>query len=170
MIGYLGAIACVVLIGTPLQKPAFRFDGKGYFKRYSTSTMTEYTPAGQENLKTWTDMVTVNQYPDAGTGDGLADRANSVLEIYKANGAMVVRTDSKPRTASKPAEHLIVVLFPQPEFIEAAFARFVIVGGKGRSIVYSHRIYGKKAGDPMSAWLRKNGERCEKSLMKFVGG
>jgi hypothetical protein len=83
--------------------------------------------------------------------------------IYKENGAMEVRTDPKPRTASKPAEHLIIVLFPKPEFIEAAFARFVILGGKGRSIVYSHRIYGKKAGDPMSAWLRKNGERCEKN-------
>ena len=152
-----------------MQKPAFSFEGKGYFKRYSTSTMTEYTPTGEENLKTWTEMLTVNRYPDAGTGDGLAARANSVLEIYKANGAMVVRTDSMPRTASKPAEHLIVVLFPKPEFIEAAFARFVIADGKGRSIVYSHRIYGKKAGDAMSAWLRKNGERCEKSLMKFVG-
>ncbi len=102
-------------------------------------------------------MVTINDYADAKDGDGLAAKANAVLETYKANKAMVVKTNSIPRTAKKPAEHLIVVLFPQPTFIEASFTRFVLSKGTGASVVFSHRIYGRKAGDTMSQWLLKNG-------------
>lgn len=156
-----------VLGGVPPQadKPSFTFAKQGYYHRYTKGNQHEFTPKSQPDLKKWTDMVTVNGYSDAKDGDALAAKANAVLENYKAAKAIVVRTDSKPRTASSPAEHLIVVLFPQPDFIEAAFARFVLKGGTGSSIVYSHRIYGKKAGDAMSSWLKTNGEKIEKELM-----
>lgn len=88
-----------------------------------------------------------------------------MLETYKAAQAKVVRINSVPRTASKAAEYFIVVLFPRPTFIEASFARFVMSGGVGASIVYSHRIYGGKVGDAMSKWLLANGEKTEKALM-----
>ena len=98
-------------------------------------------------------MVTINLYPDARDGDALATTANAVLENYKNHQAMVLKTDSVPRTPDRPAEHYIAVVFGQPNFIEAAFARFKLVeGGAGCSIVYSHRIYGEKVGDQMSTW------------------
>jgi hypothetical protein len=56
-------------------------------------------------------------------------------------------------------------VFGQPTFIEAAFARFKLVNGAGCSIIYSHRIYGEKVGDQMSAWLNANGPAIEKALM-----
>jgi hypothetical protein len=146
-------------------KPAFTFSRQAYYHRYTKGNLHEFTPKGQSDLQKWTDMVTVNDYADVKDGETLAAKANAVLEIYKANKAMVVKTDSVPRTAKKPAEHLVVVLFPQPTFIEASFTRFVLSKGSGVSVVYSHRIYGTKAGDAMSAWLLKNGERCEKELM-----
>jgi hypothetical protein len=40
------------------------------------------------------------------------------------------------------------------------------VDGLGCSIVYSHRIYGEKIGDEMSAWLKDKGAKKEKALME----
>jgi hypothetical protein len=96
----------------------------------------------------------------------LATRANAVLENYKSHKGKVLRTSSVPRTPKQPAEHFIAVVFGRPTFIEVALARFKLVDGFGCSIVYSHRIYGEKIGDQMSAWLKKNGAEKEKALME----
>jgi hypothetical protein len=60
------------------------------------------------------------------------------------------------------------VVFGRPNFIEVAFARFKLVDGLGCSIVYSHRIYGEKIGDKMSAWLKNSGAGKEKALMEWT--
>jgi hypothetical protein len=138
-----------------------------YFHRFTKDDQHEYTPDGQEDLKRWTDMVTIHYYRKAKDGDALATTANAVLENYKANKALVVKTDSVPKTKDKPAEHLVVVIFGRPEFIEVAFARFRMHEGVGTAVIYSHRIYGKKIGNEMSAWLEKNGPETEKNLMKW---
>lgn len=144
------------------------FKGTSFLHRWEQGEQREFTPQGQEDLEKWTDMITLHRYPDAKDGDGLAGMANAVLENYKAHKAMVIRTDSVPRTADKPAEYLIVVIFPQPTFIEAVFARFKLIGGVGTSTIYSHRLYGK-VGNEMSAWLQANGEATEKALMAWDG-
>lgn len=144
------------------------FAGVKYFHRYTIEDQHEYTPDGQEDLKAWSDMVTILFYRQAKDGDGLAATANAVLENYKANKAIVVKTDSIPRTKDKPAEHFIAVIFGRPEFIEAAFTRFRMHEGIGSAVVYSHRIYGQKAGDAMSAWLQKNGPTIESNLMTWA--
>jgi hypothetical protein len=112
-------------------------------------------------------MMTVNGYPDADDGDSLAATANAVLENYKKHDAKVLKTNSVPRTGARPAEHFIAVVFGRPDFIEVAFARFKLVDGKGFSFVYSHRIYGEKIGDQMSAWLGANGEAIERALLEW---
>jgi hypothetical protein len=150
---------------TETVQSSVRLSDVQYFHRWSQNEQHEFTPQGQEELTRWTDMVTINYYRQVKDGDGLAMAANAVLENYKANRAMVVRTDSVAATPTTPAEHLIVVLFPQPEFVEAAFARFRIVDGVGLSVVYSHRKYGQKIGSEMSAWLQANGPATEKALM-----
>jgi hypothetical protein len=146
---------------------AFQFAGVAYYHRFTKGDQHEYTPEGQENLSAWTDMVTLHRYPSAKDGDALAATANAVLENYKANKALVLRTDSVPRSPTRPAEHLIVVVFPRPDFIEVAFARFRLVGGVGTAAIYSHRVYGQKAGNEMQAWLEKNGQVTETNLMKW---
>jgi hypothetical protein len=148
-------------------EPAFVFRNVRYFHRWSQDGQHEFTPDKQEDLKKWSDMITVNGYPDVDDGDGLAATANAVLENYKKHEAKVLKTDSVPRKGDRPAEHLIAVVFGRPDFIELAFARFKLVEGKGFSFVYSHRIYGEKIGDQMSAWLGTNGEAAEKALMKW---
>ena len=112
-------------------------------------------------------MITIWMYPRAKSGEDLAATANAVLENYKTNKAIVLKTDSVPRTELKPAEHLIAVVFGRPDFIEAVFARFRMHNGVGSSVIYSHRIYGKNVGDQMSAWLKTNGPATERDLMKW---
>lgn len=151
------------------QAAAFSFADVQYFHRFTQGDQQEYTPAGQEDLQAWQDMITLRTYEGTKTGEGLAAVANTVLSNYKANKAIVVKTSSVPRTKDKPAEHLIVVLFPQPKFIEAVFARFRMKQGTGTAVIYSHRVYGEKAGPAMSTWLEKNGPTTETTLMKWEG-
>ena len=143
------------------------FGGVGYFHRWSQNDQHEFTPTSQADLEKWSDMITINAYPSARGGDALAMKANAVLENYKSHGGRVLRTNSVPRTPGRPAEHFIAVVFGRPNFIEAAFGRFKLVNGVGCSIVYSHRIYGEKVSDPMSAWLKDNGPKMEKVLMDW---
>ena len=110
-------------------------------------------------------MVTINYYKNAKDGDSLAATANAVLENYRSHKALVVKTGSVPRTSERPAEYVIVVMFTQSEFIEAVFAKFKLVGGTGAAAIYSHREYGQKIGDQMSAWLQQKGPGIEKALM-----
>ncbi len=152
-------------LGPHQAKPTYTFAKQTFVHRFTKGNLHEFTPKSQPNLQKWTDMITVNDYPDVKSGEDLAAKANGVLQTYKANKAVIVRTDSRPRTEKGPAEHLVVVLFPRPDFIEASFARFVMNGSAGASMVFSHRIYGKKAGDAMSKWLLQNGEKTEKELM-----
>jgi len=148
-------------------QPAFTFREIGYFHRWSQNDQHEFTPQDQPDLEKWSDMMTLNFYPDARDGEALAAKANSVLENYKSHGGKVVRMNSVPRTQEKPAEHFIAVIFGRPNFIEVAFARFKLADGASCSIVYSHRIYGEKIGDQMSAWLDANAEATEKALMQW---
>lgn len=152
---------------TTAEKPVFVLGGVGYFHRWSQNDQHEFTPTGQHDLEKWSEMITINAYPTAHDGDGLAMKANAVLENYKSHSGRVLRTNSIPRTPDRPAEHFIAVAFGRPNFIEAAFSRFKLIDGIGCSIVYSHRIYGEKAGDEMSKWLNDNGPKIEKMLMDW---
>jgi hypothetical protein len=100
------------------------------------------------------------------SSEQLADIANRVLGNYQQHGK-IVRTDSRPRTADRPAEHLIVALLGAPGFVEAAFARVVLVDGVGTVAVYSHRVYGRHAGGSMGEWLKAKGPGIERTLMSW---
>jgi hypothetical protein len=143
------------------------FNQTEYVHRWSQNDQHEFTPPGQEDLSKWIDMLTINFYQQVSSGEGLASVANQILENYKTNKGRVLRTDSVPRTIEKPAEHLIVVVFGRPTFLEAVQARFKLVNGTGVGIIYSHRVYGKEAGPEMSTWLKGNGPSVEKALMAW---
>ena len=167
------ALACsaapadVSRAANPEPKQTLVFRDVSYFYRWSKNDQTEFTPEKQEDLNKWTDMMTVNGYPGVGDAEHLAATANVVLENYKSHQGIVLKTRSIPRTADRPAEHIITVKFTRPGFVEVAFARFKLVDGKGYSFIYSHRIYGAKIGDQMSAWLSANGDEVEKALMQW---
>jgi len=148
-------------------KLILNFNQTEYDHRWSQNDQHEFTPPGQDDLAKWTDMLTINFYQQVSDGDGLALVANQVLENYKAQQGRVLSTSSVPRTSAKPAEHLIVVVFGRPTFLEAVQARFKLVNGRGVSIIYSHRVYGKEVGPEMSTWLKDHGSSSEKALMAW---
>lgn len=146
-------------------KITLNFNQTEYVHRWSQNDQHEFTPTGQEDLSKWTDMLTINFYQNVTDGEGLARVANQVLENYKSQKGIVLKTASVPRTNEKPAEHLIAVVFGRPTFLEGVQARLKMVNGKGVSIVHSHRMYGKAVGPEMSNWLKENGPSIEKALM-----
>jgi len=148
-------------------KTTLNFNQTEYIHRWAQNDLHEFTPPGQEDLSKWTDMLSINVYRQVKDGEGLASVANQVLENYKQQKGRVLRTVSIPRTVEKPAEHLIVVVMGRPTFLEAVQARFKLIGGKGVSIIYSHRVYGEKAGPEMSTWLKDHGPSLEKVLMAW---
>jgi hypothetical protein len=142
------------------------FGGMSYMHRWSKGGQHEFTPESDSDLTRWHDMVTINVHEAVGNGDQLADLANRVLGNYQSHGK-IVRTDSRPRTSQRPAEHLIVALFGNSTFLEAAFARLALIDGVGVVIVYSHRVYGKEAAETIGEWLQTNGPSLEKTLMAW---
>lgn len=163
----LSLTAATTLTSAVDKTPAFAFRNVEYFARWSRGEQQEFTPAKQEDLEHWTDMITINAYPGVDDGEKMAGTANAVLGNYKSHKGKILRTNSVPETDENSAEHFISVLFGQPDFSEAAFARFKLVDGKAYSFVYSHRFYGEKAGDQMSEWLKANGEKVEEALMDW---
>jgi hypothetical protein len=159
--------SAITLLAADSLAPAFSFRQVEYFHRWSGPNQHEYTPAKQEDLEHWTDMITINGYPNVDEAEKMAGTANAVLGNYRSHKGKILRTNSLPATDDRPAEHFISVLFGRPEFSEAAFARFKLVEGKAHSFVYSHRFYGGKAPEQMSEWLKSNGEKIEKALMDW---
>src|SRR4051812_8183988 len=159
--------AAMTMMAADSASPAFSFRQIEYFHRWSQGNQHEFTPAKQEDLEHWSDMVTINDYPGVDEGEKMAGTANAVLGNYKRAKGKILKTSSVPAIDERPAEHFIGVLFSRTDFHEAAFARFKLVDGKAHSFVYSHRIYGDKAADQMNDWLKANGEKVEKVLMDW---
>ncbi|MCT0206509.1 hypothetical protein [Synechococcus sp. CS-1332] len=160
-----GAMAMPAAAGPPATPLTLTFADQTYLLRWSSKHQHEFTPAGQEDLSRWTDMITINTYPGVSDGEGLADVANRALGNYRRHGATLLRTSSIPRSAERPAEHLVVALFPTRAFSEAVFARWRLADGRGTALIVSHRLYGQKAGEAMAAWLQANGPGVERRLM-----
>ena len=153
----------------PSKAPAFQFRQVNYFQRWSKNDQHEYTPDKQEDLDHWRDMITINDYPAVHDGDALAATANTVLGNYKSAEGKILKTSSVPRTAERPAEHFVAVMFTRPGFVEIAFARFILRDSKGQSSVYSHRFYGDKKTDEANNWLKSDGGAVEKALLEWDG-
>lgn len=145
----------------------FVFREVKYFHRWSQGTQHEFTPAKQEDLDHWTDMVTINAYPGVDDGEKMTGTANAVLGNYRSHQGKILKTSSVPASDERPAEHFIAVRFNRPGLVEAAFARFKLVEGKAYSFVYSHRSYGDEAAEEMDTWLKTNGEKVEDALLDW---
>lgn len=164
----LAGLTLAMMPGTGAAAPAatLRFRDRDYLHRWSRNGQHEFTPADQTDLQTWRDMVTVNLHPMVRSGEQLAELANTVLGNYQRHGK-ILRTNSIPRTAQKPAEHFTAAALGQPKFIEAVFARFVLREGIGQVLVVSHREYGERVGPAASAWLGQHGTAIEQALMAW---
>ena len=137
-----------------------------FVHRWSRQDQHEFTPTDDADLERWRDMVTLNLHPAVTQGEQLADVANRVLGNYQRHGK-ILQTRSTPRSASQPAQHLIVAVLGTPQLLEAVFARCLLHDGVGLVAVRSHRIHGAAAGPAMSDWLRSHGAQQEQALMAW---
>lgn len=150
---------------------AFRFNGADYLFRWTNDKLFEFTPPGQTDLDHWTEMVSVVAYRDIKTADDLAAQANAVLEGGKSRGSVVLKTNSVPMTSDRPAEHFLASMMAGPGVVEGVFTRFVLVGGMGYALIFSHRIYGADLHDTaqlLGAWENAHGPDTERALMNFA--
>ena len=161
-----GAVPALAKEGAPPAGMSLRFGSTDYVHRWSQKGQNEFTPPAQPDLAKWRDMVTLNVHDNVGNADQLANLANGVLGNYQRHGR-ILRTDSRPRTPQRPAEHLIVAILAAPGVAEAVFARVVLVEGKGVVVVYSHRAYGKDAAASIGSWLQSKGQSVETTLMAW---
>ena len=146
-------------------KIAFR--GTGFVHRWSKADQHEFTPAPDTDLSSWSDMITLNVHAKARQGEQLADVANQVVANYQRHGKVLL-TRSEPRTATRPAEHLIVAVLGGPQLREAAFARCLLHDGVGLVAVVSHRAYGPTAEAEMNRWLAAQGQATEQALTTWA--
>lgn len=164
---WLCLVSLLVDVAAATEGPlTLSFHGQEYIHRRSEGDQHEFTPAGQEDLSSWTDMLTMVVYPDVGDGEELATVANNVLGLYRDRGR-IIKTDSVRRTRRRPAEHLVVAVLPTATLLEVVFCRLMLIDDTGVAIVASHRVYGSRAGDAASAWLRDNGPDWEEALMSW---
>lgn len=151
----------------PPASATLTFNGTTFHLRWSKDGQAEFTPAGQEDLQRWSEMVTVWRYPALRDGEALAGQANRTLGAYKGANGKVLRTNSTPRTAAKPAEHFIAAFLGSPSLVEFTAARFVLVDGAGAAVIYSRRAYGKPAKPDLGPWVAQHGASVEQKLMAF---
>ena len=74
----------------PGAKRAFVFRDTAYFHRWSKNDQHEFTPEKQEDLNKWSDMLTINGYPNVNEGEGLAATANAVADQRRTVLLMVL--------------------------------------------------------------------------------
>lgn len=142
------------------------FNGLVYLHRWRKDGQHEFTPEAETDLQRWNNMLTINLHRTVTDAQKLADVANRIVGNTRQHGHLL-KTLSRPATASQPAEHLIAAVFGRPGFLEAAFTRIHLVKGTGFAATYSYRIYGEKVGPAMSQWLSANGAQTETALMNW---
>jgi hypothetical protein len=146
------------------------FNGEEFVHRWSQKGQHEFTPKGDEDLKSFKSMMTINVFDNVKDGEALAQIANGVLENYQKNGH-IMRTLSKPRTAKSEAEHFMAAILQAPNVREVAFARVLMFENRGVIAVYSKRFYGEGdvPEDTMTAWFRANAVKIERVLVSWQG-
>jgi hypothetical protein len=144
LIGLTGGIAPAAIAqqtaatAAPAAAPTFRFQGQTYQHRWSKNGQHEFTPAGQEDLSRWKEMITLNVHDEVHDSEQLAALANAVLGNYQRMG-QILFTDSRPMTLDMPAEHMMAAQLQQGDQQETAYARVALVDGTGMVVVYSKR-------------------------------
>ena len=149
------------------QAPAsLGFNGTRYEHRWSKGNQHEFTPAGQEDLSAWQDMITLVPQREVRDGETLAVLAESLLARYQSDGK-ILKTGSTPRTDRRPAEHFLIALLPGRGFFETVFVRFKLIDGTGVMAIYAHRNYGETAAQDFGPWFQANGATVERALMAW---
>ena len=158
-------------LATPdLQSPAtakVTFRGTEYLLRSSQGNTYDFTPPGQEDLSTFTDMLTLNLYAAAHDQDALDTITSRVRAIAQGAKATILRTISVSPSGQQPGEHFLAAVLPTPHGVDFDAIHFVLVDKQGYGVFYTHRPYGESAAGKTSEWVTKNSADVEQQLLRF---
>jgi hypothetical protein len=143
------------------------FRGTEYFLRSSQGNEYDFTPQGQEDLHTFTDMLALDLYPAAHDQEALATITSRVQAIAQGAKATILRTISVSASGQQPGQHFVAAVLPTPHGVDFDAARFVLVENQGVGVFYTHRSYGDTAAGTTSAWVTKNAADVEQQLLQF---
>ena len=150
----------------PPATPQITFRGAEYVLRSSQGNEYEFTPQGQEDLHTFTDMLELNLYPAAHDQEALATITSRVRAIAEGAKATILPTTSAS-ASGQPGEHFFAAVLPTPHGADFNAARFVLVEQQGVGVFYTHRFYGDSAAGATSEWATKNAADVRQQLLKF---
>jgi hypothetical protein len=143
------------------------FRGTEYLLRSSHGNGYDFTPRGQEDLSTFTDMLELNLYPAAHDQEALATITSRVQAIAQGAKATILRTISVSASGQQPGEHFLAAVMPTPHGVDFDAIHFVLVDKQGAGVFYTHRSYGESAAGTTSAWVTKNAADVEQQLLQF---
>ena len=153
-----------------LQSPAtakVTFRGTEYLLRSSQGNTYDFTPPGQEDLSTFTDMLELNLYSAAHDQEALATITSRVQAIAQGAKATILRTIPVSASGQQPVEHFLAAVMPTPHGVDFDAIHFVLVDKQGAGVFYTHRSYGESAAGTTSAWVTKNAAAVEQQLLQF---
>jgi hypothetical protein len=153
-----------------VQSPAtarVTFRGTEYLLRSSQGNSYDFTPPGQEDLHTFTDMLNLNLYPAAHDQEALATITSRVQAIAQGAKATILRTISVSASGQQPGEHFLALVLPTPHGVDFDATRFVLVDKQAVGVFYTHRSYGDSAAGKTSEWVTKNAADVEQQLLQF---
>ncbi len=142
------------------------FRGSEYLLRSSQGKTYDFTPLGQEDLSTFTDMLELNLYPAAHDQEALATITSRVRAIAQGAKATILPTSVSP-SGQQPGDHFFAAVLPTPHGVDFDAIHFVLVDGQGYGVFYTHRSYGESAAGKTSEWVTKNAAEVEQQLLRF---
>ena len=153
-----------------LQPPAtakVTFRGTDYLLRPSQGNTYDFTPAGQEDLSTFTDMLELNLYSAAHDQEALATITSRVRAIAQGAKATILPTNAASASGQQPGDHFFAAVLPTPHGVDFDAIHFVLVDKQGYGVFYTHRSYGESAAGKTSEWVTKNAADVEQQLLRF---
>jgi hypothetical protein len=143
------------------------FRGTEYLLRSSHGNGYDFTPQGQEDMATFTDMLELNLYPTAHDQEALATITSRVQAIAQGAKATILRTISVSASGQQPGEHFFAAVMPTPHGVDFDAIRFVLVDQEVAGVFYTHRSQGESAAAKTSEWVTKNAAEVEQQLLQF---
>ena len=140
------------------------FSNTKYFLRSSKDGQYVFTPRGQEDPKRWTDLITLNYYPQITEGKKLAAKAIAWWEYFRSRRIFLMRLNYVPRidqmNAADDALYTLLTLRAKPynDYDEFTFTALRVIEGIGTASSYSHREYrtAPLSMETCFAWGQKN--------------
>lgn len=142
---------------------SLNFGGTAFVHRWSQGDTHEFTPRGDADLATWSDMITINVHDQVRDSGGLDQLAHALIHNYEAHGQLMAVVPEND------VIRFVAAALAGPGSFEVAFARLDLLEGRGIVVVYGKCFRGANSLKQMQPWLDTNAPATEKLLVEWDG-